>query len=364
MATAHCPLPTANTMNWLVFLIAFIISLAITPIIIRIVIRKGITARALDKTDGERDVPLLGGISIFIAFTISTSLAFLLSRGKLLGEYDIHFLGLITGSVIILALGIYDDIRGIKAPIKLLFQTLAAVIMILCGYNLGIITNPFGGQIELGLWGVPITILWIVGLTNAFNLIDGLDGLACGVAGIAGLTLFFCSLDGPPFMPIIVIGLVGACFGFLRYNLYPARIFLGDTGSLLLGFILAAVSIQSSFKTTAGIALILPLIALLLPISDTLIAFLRRIMKGQNPLRGDRRHLHHRLLLLGYSQKQVVRMFYLLTINLGIIALVMKYAGRNLAFGMLFLIGLMLYIFLKIIEDFRFSIRGKRKVDS
>lgn len=346
-------------MNWLVFIIAFAVSFSITPILIRTVTRRGITARALGQTEPGRNIPLLGGISIFIAFAISTSLAFLLSRGKLLGEYDTHFFGLMLGSFLILCLGIYDDIRGVKAPVKLIFQAIAALILILCGYNLNIITNPFGGQIQIGLWGIPLTILWIVGLTNAINLLDGLDGLACGVSGIAGLTLFFSSLDGPPFMPVIVIGLSGACFGFLRYNFYPARIFLGDTGSLLLGFVLAAVSIQSSFKTTAGIALVLPLIALLLPISDTMIALLRRIIKGKNPFQGDRRHLHHRLLLLGYSQKQAVRMFYLLTINLGIIALVMKYAGRNLAFGMLFLVGLILYIFLKIIEDFRFSIKGR-----
>lgn len=342
-----------------VFIIAGVVSLLITPQVIRFATRRGILGAPLEKETQLRPIPLLGGIAIFIAFSVSTSLAFLLSRGELLGEYDTHFIGLLLGSALILGLGIYDDIRGIKAPVKLIFQTIAAVILVLCGYNLDIITNPFGGQIQLGLWGIPLTILWIVGLTNAINLLDGLDGLACGVSGIAALTLFFSSLYGAPFMPIIVIGLAGACIGFLKYNLYPARIFLGDTGSLLLGFILAAVSIQSSFKTTAGIALVFPLIALLLPISDTLIAFLRRIIQGKNPFQGDRRHLHHRLLSMGYSQKQAVRMFYLLTINLGIIALVMKYAGRNLAFGMLFLLGLTLYIFLKIIEDFRSSIKGR-----
>ncbi len=343
----------------LVFIIAAIISFLVTPPVIRFASRRGIVGPHLDDAKSRQAIPLLGGISIFIGFLVSTALAFLLSRGELLGEYDTHFLGLMLGSTLILGLGIYDDIRGIKAPIKLIFQTVAALILILCGYNLNLITNPFGGQIHLGIWGIPLTIFWIVGLTNAINLLDGLDGLACGVAGIAALTLFFSSMNGAPFMPIIVIGLAGACLGFLRYNFYPARIFLGDTGSLLLGFILAAVSIQSSFKTTAGIALVLPLIALLLPITDTLIAFIRRIIKGKNPFQGDRRHLHHRLLLMGYSQKQAVRMFYLLTINLGIIALVLKYAGRNLAFGMLFLIALMLYIFLKIIEDFRYSIKGR-----
>ncbi|MEA1927826.1 MAG: MraY family glycosyltransferase [Candidatus Auribacterota bacterium] len=343
----------------IIFIIAVLVSSLVTPPIIRFASRRGITGESLGKREPSRFVPLLGGIAIFIAFSISTSLAFLISRGELLGEYDIHFMGLMLGSILILGLGIYDDIRGVKAPVKLIFQTIAAVILILCGYNLDIITNPFGGQIQLGLWGTPLTIIWIVGLTNAINLLDGLDGLACGVSGIAALTLFFSSLYGPPFMPVIVIGLAGACLGFLRYNLYPARIFLGDTGSLFLGFVLAAVSIQSSFKTTAGIALVLPLIALLLPITDTIIAFFRRIIGGKNPFQGDQRHLHYRLLSLGYSQEQTVRMLYLLTINLGIIALVMKYAGRRLAFGMLFLIGLILYLFLKIIEDFRFSIKGQ-----
>ena len=315
--------------------------------------------QSLDETAGYRSVPLLGGISIFIAFAVSISLAFLLSRRRLLGGYDTHFLGLVLGSAAILSLGVYDDIKGVKAPVKLLVQMGAAVILIVCGYNMEVITNPFGGQIQIGIWGIPLTILWIVGLTNAINLLDGLDGLACGVSGIAGLILFFSSLNGPPFMPIIAIGLVGACLGFLRYNFYPARIFLGDTGSLLLGFILAAISIQSSFKTTTGIALVLPLIALLLPIADTMITFFRRIIHKQHPFRGDRLHLHHRLMALGYSQKQVVGMLYLLTINLGMIALVMKYAGRALAFGMLFLVGLMLFLFLKIIEDFRFSIKGR-----
>ena len=348
-------------MYWLVFGIAFLVSLLLTPSLIRLARNRKVTARAHDPGKKERTVPLLGGIGIFLAFFFATALAFLLSRDKLLGSFDTHYLGLLLGGSIILGLGIYDDIRGAKAPLKLSVQAAAAAALLLCGYNVEVLTNPFGGQIQLGFWGVPLVFAWVIAVTNAFNLLDGLDGLAAGTAAIAGLILFFSSLEGFPFMPTIAIALVGACLGFLRYNRYPAKIFLGDTGSLLLGFVLAAVSIQSSFKTTAGIALVLPLIALLLPLADLTIAFFRRALRGRNPFTGDRKHLHHKLVEMGFSPKEAVRLFYLLTINLGLIALVMKFAGRELAAGMLFLVGLIVFLFFKILEDFRFSIKGRKR---
>lgn len=348
-------------MYWLVFAIAFLISLLLSPAVIRLAGDRKITARAHDPGKAERVVPLLGGIGIFLAFSFATALAFLLSRNELLGSFDIHYLGLLLGGTIIVGLGIYDDIRGAKAPLKLAVQAAAAMALVACGYNVEVLTNPFGGQIQLGTWGWPLVIVWVVAVTNAFNLLDGLDGLAAGTAAIAGLVLFFSSLDGFPFMPTIAIALVGACLGFLRYNRYPARIFLGDTGSLFIGFVLAAVSIQSSFKTTAGIALVLPLIALLLPLADLTIAFFRRALRGRNPFAGDRHHLHHKLVAMGFSPKEAVRLFYLLTINLGLIALVMKFAGRELAAGMLFLVGLIVFLFFKILEDFRSSIKGRKR---
>ncbi len=352
---------TEMGMYWLVFLLSLAIALLATPPVARWVRMRRVTARSLESGGAGREVPLLGGVIIFIAFIISTGISFLLGRSQMLGSFDTHYLGLVLGGVIILGLGIFDDIRGARAPVKLIFQTIAALILIACGYNVEVLTNPLGGQIRLGLWGGPLVVLWVLTVTNAFNLLDGLDGLAAGTAAIAGLVLFFSSVDGLPFMPTITIALVGGCLGFLRYNRYPARIFLGDTGSLLIGFILAAVSIQSSFKTTAGIALILPLIVLLLPLADLTIAFCRRIARGQNPLTGDRKHLHHRLVEMGFSPRETVRMFYLLTINLGLLALVMKYADRSLAAGMLFLVGLIVFLFLKIIEDFRFSIRSRMR---
>ncbi len=348
-------------MYWLVFGTALLVSLLLTPPLIRLGRERGLTARAHDPEREDRTVPLLGGVGIFLAFLFSTALAFLFSRDRLLGSFDTHYLGLLIGGSIILGLGIYDDVRGAKAPLKLTVQAAAALALVACGYNVEVLTNPFGGQFQVGPWGWILVIVWVVAVTNAFNLLDGLDGLACGTAAIAGLILFFGSLEGFPFMPTIAIALVGACLGFLRYNRYPAKIFLGDTGSLFLGFVLAAVSIQGSFKTTAGIALVLPLIALLLPLADLTIAFFRRALRGQNPFAGDRLHLHHKLVALGFSPKEAVRLFYLLSINLGLIALVMKYAGRELAAGMLFLVVLIVLLFFKVLEDFRYSVRGREK---
>jgi len=348
-------------MYWLVFGSALLVSLLLTPAVIRLAADRKVIARAHDPGKADRTVPLLGGIGIFAAFLLSTALAFLFSRNRLLGSFDTHYLGMLLGGSLIVGLGIYDDIRGAKAPLKLAVQAISAVALLVCGYNVEVLTNPFGGQIQLGLWGEPLLVVWVVAVTNAFNLLDGLDGLAAGTAAIAGLVLFFSSLDTLSFMPTIAIALVGACLGFLRYNRYPAKIFLGDTGSLFLGFVLAAVSIQGSFKTTAGIALVLPLIALLLPLADLAIAFFRRLLRGRNPFAGDRLHLHHKLVAMGFSPKEAVRLFYLLSINLGLIALVMKFAGRQLAAGMLFLVGLIVFLFLKILEDFQFSVKGRQR---
>lgn len=352
---------TETAIYGLVFLSSLAVSLLVTPPLVRWSRERKITALSHEADGRGREVPLLGGAAVFLAFVLSTGLAFLVSRDRMLGSFDTQYLGLILGGAVILGLGVYDDIRGARTPVKLAVQAAAALALIASGYSVEVLTNPLGGQIRLGFWGWPLAVVWVVAVTNAFNLLDGLDGLAAGTAAIAGLILFFSSLGGFPFMPVVTLALVGGCLGFLRYNRYPARIFLGDTGSLFLGFVLAAVSIQSSFKTTAGIALVLPLIALLLPLADLALAFLRRAARGRNPFRGDRKHLHHRLVDLGFSPREAVRMFHLLTVNLGLIALVMKFAGRTLAAGMLFLVGLIVFLFLKIIEDFRFSIKGRTR---
>jgi len=262
------------------------------------------------------------------------------------------------------ALGIYDDKKGAKAPVKFAVQIIAALVLLAFGYDIEKVTNPLGGQILVGWWGIPILVLWIVLLTNAINLIDGLDGLACGVAAIAGSILFFAAFSEGAFVPILAVALSGACLGFLRYNFYPARIFLGDTGSLFLGFVLAAISIQGSFKTTAGMALALPLVVLLVPLADTVVAFFRRLFSGRHPFAADQRHVHHRLLAMGYSQAQAVFLIYALQINLGIIALVLKFAGRTLAVSMLILLAALMFVFFKMTERFRLSVSGIKNGES
>lgn len=183
----------------------------------------------------------------------------------------------------------------------------------------------------LGVLAIPITVLWIVGVTNAVNLIDGLDGLACGVSTIASITMLIVAINvaGEDYrIPIILACLVGACIGFLPYNFNPAKIFMGDTGALLLGFVLSTVSILGFFKFYAVISFFVPFLALGLPIADTAAAIIRRLLKGQSPMTPDRGHLHHRLIDSGLSQKQAVAVLYTLSALLGVTAVVITSSGK------------------------------------
>lgn len=335
-------------MEIIFFLITLSISFLITPSLIRLASRLSIVYDPRRGSIHSRAMPLLGGLSIYTAFLVATSLAFLFSRGKMLGEYDYHYLGIILGGSLMVALGIYDDARGVPFPIKLVVQVLAAFILIGCGYRITFITNPLGGEIAIGWWGGPILIIWLVGITNALSLINRIDGLACGVAAICGITLFFAALNGPPFVPVIALAIAAGCTGFLRYNFYPARIFLGSTGSLFLGFVLGAVAVQGSFKITAAITLTLPILAIL----TALFSRGRRICFKERQPR-PKRQLHNRLLTLGYSPKQVVLILYLLQANLGIIALVMVKTAKELALAIFILVGSMLFILFRIMEDYR-----------
>jgi UDP-GlcNAc:undecaprenyl-phosphate GlcNAc-1-phosphate transferase len=340
----------------LVALTAFLVSWFATPPIIRLAVRWGAIDRPGNGKIHTRAVPRLGGVAVVAGFLAASLLACLLSPAEMGMERGRHYLGIILGGAIIVALGIYDDRKGAKAPVKFVIQILAALVLVGFGYGVEKVTNPLGGQLPVGWWGVPLIVGWIVLLTNALNLIDGLDGLAGGVAAIAGIILFFAAFPEGPFVPLLALSLVGACLGFLRYNFFPARIFLGDTGSLFLGFLLAALSIQGSFKTTAGMALALPLVALLIPLADTVTAFFRRLLTGHHPFAADQRHVHHRLLAMGYSQTQAVLLIYALQINLGVIALVLKFAGRTLAVSMLILLSALMFVFFKLMERFRLSV--------
>jgi UDP-GlcNAc:undecaprenyl-phosphate GlcNAc-1-phosphate transferase len=244
--------------------------------------------------------------------------------------------GLLLGCLAILALGIYDDLMGAGARLKLTVQVAVAVAMWWAGFRLDVVANPFGAPIAFGALSLPVTVLWIVGVTNAVNLIDGLDGLAGGVALAAVGAIFFVSLQSDRLvMALFMAALGGSLLGFLRYNFNPASIFLGDSGSLFLGFVLATTSLQSAVKSTTAVALIVPIVALGLPIGDTLLAMVRRAARGQPIFAADRGHVHHRLLELGLSHRATVLVLYALCVILAGMAVGLSRADalQTLAFA-------------------------------
>ena len=304
--------------------VGFAVSFASTPIV------KGFAQKvgAIDvPRDGRRvhdhPIPRMGGLAIFLGFLISVVLFIDITR---------EVRGILLGAVLIVACGAIDDVISLRAWIKLLVQIAAAVVAVLHGVVIEVFRNPniFSDNeaLILGALAVPVTILWIVGITNSVNLIDGLDGLAVGVSTIASTTMFVVALlvsEGG--VAVILAALMGACLGFMPYNLNPAKIFMGDTGSLLLGYVLATVSVVGMFKFYAIVTFVVPILALFLPLFDTLCAIVRRLLRGQSPMHPDRGHLHHRLIDMGLSQKQAVAVLYSLSAVLGLCAVVLATSG-------------------------------------
>ena len=296
------------------FLIALIVAYVLTPGVKKLAIKVG----AVDKPNARKvhthAIPRLGGLAIYIGFMAAVLFCVPVRH---------ELLGLLLGCTAIVALGIWDDICNIPAKVKLVGQIVAACIPIAFGIQIEWLTNPFGTLIVLPeLVAVPVTIFWIIGFTNTVNLIDGLDGLAAGVSFIASVSMFLLAYTMNQYLPaMIIVAMAGAALGFLQYNFNPAKIFMGDTGSMLLGYTMAVAAVLGLVKTAATIALVVPLIALGLPILDTLFAIIRRKMSGVPIFQPDKGHLHHRLLALGMSQKQAVLIMYFVSIMLGIVAL-------------------------------------------
>ncbi|MBR6916861.1 MAG: undecaprenyl/decaprenyl-phosphate alpha-N-acetylglucosaminyl 1-phosphate transferase [Clostridia bacterium] len=267
-------------------------------------------------TDNRRmhikPTPRIGGLAIFVAFAVA-SLVF--------GTVNSELLAIHSGGILLVILGIIDDMKNLNAWIKFAFQLAAAGIAVAFGAKIEYITI-FGTLIEFGVFSIPITMLWIVGLTNAINLLDGLDGLACGVSGIMSLSLLGVTLiQKDSASAILTAVLAGACFGFLPYNMNPARIFMGDTGALFLGYTLSVISIQGMFKLHTVLSFIVPLALFALPLVDTSAAFLRRLVHKESPFSPDRKHLHHKLVDLGFTQKEAVRLLYAVCGMLGLVAI-------------------------------------------
>ncbi|WP_057976862.1 glycosyltransferase family 4 protein [Caloramator mitchellensis] len=318
----------------LVFLTAFAISIALTPIIKKLAFK----INAVDVPKDERrihnkPIPRIGGVAIYIAFIAGILIYSTLDR---------HVYGIIIGSTIIFIGGFIDDLKNLKPKYKLFFQIAAALVLIFFDVNVKFLTIPFaanGESLYIGYIGTAITFLWVVGITNALNLIDGLDGLATGVCFISAISLFFVSLiSGRSIAVIMTLVLSGACLGFLPYNFNPASIFLGDSGAQLLGFLLAAISIQGAIKSAAAFAIAVPIIALGIPIYDTLFAMIRRKINNRPISEADRGHFHHRLLDMGLNQKQVVLIMYSVSIVFGIVSVLAMLLTAKKSFALLIII--------------------------
>jgi UDP-GlcNAc:undecaprenyl-phosphate GlcNAc-1-phosphate transferase len=335
-------------------LIAFVSSAVfaglLTPLVRGIAIRFELLDHALSarKIHG-RPVPRLGGLAIVGGFFAAVAVLGL--DGRSLGakfEADPQkAMGFLAGALCIALLGVYDDLRGTGAGQKFAAQFLAAGLVYALGFRIEALANPFGPAIELSFLSLPFTLLWIVGVTNAFNLIDGLDGLAGGVALIAVATNFVIALGrGEQAMSVLSAALAGAVLGFLFYNFNPASIFMGDTGSMFLGFVLGTLSLESNQKSSAAVAILIPITALGLPILDTLLAFVRRAAKGRPVFHADRQHIHHRLLAMGLTHRQAVLALYVVSALLGAMAVALSYASSTQTVAILGGLGGVAYLML------------------
>lgn len=308
------------------FIVSFAFTFATTPLVRRFAFKIGAIDIPKDnRRMHKKPTPRIGGLAIVFGFTVAT-LCFAQPSRQLYGT--------LAGAAIIAVMGVIDDCKNLPAKLKFVIQIIAALVVVFAGdIKIDVFTNP-NFLSDNPYWVLPewlsvtLTVIWIVFITNAVNFIDGLDGLAAGVSAIMSISLVFISIRvGEYSIAILGIALMGSCFGFLPFNFNPAKIFMGDTGSTFLGFMLATLSIQGVFKSYAVISFAVPLLILGLPLFDALFAMIRRILRGQSPMTADRGHLHHRLVDMGFSQKQTVFILYAISGVLGITAVLLAESG-------------------------------------
>lgn len=326
--------------RWVAFLLPFGVSLALTPLVVYWCKKKGLYDQPGPRKIHTRPIPRLGGISIFAAFWTGMASVFLLN-GVIPTELFFVFLG----SLIIFAIGLFDDLRTSDWRLKLLVQILGGAVLVAGGMAVRVLYVPFVGEWNLGFSSLPVTLLWVIILTNSINLIDGLDGLAAGVSLIVALTLFlaghFLEL---PLLAVFALSLAGASAGFLPFNYFPARIFMGDSGSLTLGFLFASLGLLFPIKGFAATALFIPLLTLGVPLAEAGTTFIRRLKSGQAWHAADQEHLFHRLLELGLSHKVTVWLFYSSSLAFSFLVLCLVTLDRRFILSGLVL----LYLFLSV----------------
>ncbi len=322
------------------------ISFIATPFVRKLAFKVGaVDIPKDDRRVHKEPMPLIGGLAIFLSVIISMLIFLPLNR---------EIFSIILGSTIVVMGGIIDDLRDLRPRYKFIFQIVGGLIVIIGGgVKIAYITNPFSAStslLSLRWLSLPISLFWIVGITNTLNWIDGLDGLSAGVAMISSVTLMIVAARfGYTNVIILSAVIAGACLGFLPFNFNPAKIFMGDTGSLFLGFMLAAITIEGVMKSVATIAIIAPILILSVPIFDTTFAIFRRMINGQPIAAADKGHLHHRLLNRGLSQKKAVLLLYGLSASYGAIAIIISKANsRNAVFSALILLILTVVIAAKL----------------
>lgn len=304
--------------------IAALATFLLTPLVRRLCLKMG----WLDNPDWRKvnrtPMPRVGGIAIFLGFLAALVYLFIFCCPAALataGKGKVA--GLVACSFIIALVGFADDTIGLTPRRKLFYQVCAALLASLFGYSIVRVTNPFGGHFDApAVLGIALTVVWIVGFTNAINLLDGLDGLAAGVAAIIAGSLFFGAVKGDNrLIAMLAIALAGSALGFLPHNFYPAKIFMGDTGSMFLGFAIALISIEGAHKGATFVTFFVPVVAMGVPVIDTALAILRRLVLGRKVFAPDKEHIHHQLLFQEGSQREAVIKLYFLTLCFGLIAI-------------------------------------------
>lgn len=331
-------------------LAAFILTYVLVPLNIKLSYKYGLHDHPHDRGIHKEKVPNTGGLS-FALTVIILQIIFIF----VFPDYSERLIPFVIIGFLITVLGFFDDIKGCNYKLKLFFQVLVILTAYYLGFQIEILTNPFGQDIYLGFMSLPVTVVWFLLVINAMNLIDGLDGLASGISIIVALVLLVIGLNSNNFIvALLSVMLMFSNIAFLRYNFYPAKIFMGDTGSMFLGLNIASISVIGTFqiKGITTITLIIPLLALGIPISDFIMAISRRIKNKKNIFHADKEHIHHQLLESGLNQREIAIISYMITLLFGLIAIGFSFVSKDIVLLILIFLYFILAFFLFLLLKF------------
>lgn len=339
-----------------VYLGSAFLAMVITPAVVWLARRLNAVGIPGIRDVHTKPIPRIGGVAIFVSATSIALAVFFLQNaiGDAFGEIQIKVITLLSAAAFVFVVGLIDDIKGLRARMKLLAQLAAATIVCAVGIRIKSVTVADWLMLDFGWFSWPLTILWVVGITNAVNLSDGLDGLAAGIAAIAcGVIAILAVHEGQVVMAVLMLALLGSLTSFLFFNFNPAKIFMGDCGSLFLGFTIAASSVMCSNKSSALVGLALPVLALGIPIFDTLFSMLRRFLERRSLFSPDRSHFHHRLMDLGLKQRHVVLVIYALTALAAGLGMFMMLTRNIRSLTILFCVLLLIVLVFRVVGSVR-----------